>query len=511
MTTNQLIIDTLFPFHFILDSNLNIKKKGKSLKKLMPKSGNFKDNFRFIRPGIGIEYNIESIRSYSNQIFILEGLNCPKKILLKGQFVYIKGKDYLTFCGSPWITHDREITEMGLSLGDFALSDSVVDMIQIIKTIRMEHEDRLILSKEIENQRHFFASLFDILPVEVCLLDKNLKIIFINNFAKLDEEEKKLITNKNFVEYLKLKVIKEKDINNTLKLINEVAITGEHKSFEESCARQLNNDKIMLRFAMPIKFQNMDDHILTYAIDITSLKKNRDELMAKNDELEKANYELDNLVYSITHDLRNPILSSKGLLNLIISQDDLHDNQRTYLGLMRDSLERLDKTILEILTYSKNSRLEVSYSEINLRPIVTEAFNSVKYLVDYPIELNIEVKEEAPFISDIHRITPLINNLISNAVRYSKNTQLGSEILFKAQINKQRCFIEVSDNGEGIAPEHQDKVFRIFYRASGKGNGTGLGLFICSEVVKKLGGTISLNSTLGIGTTFSILLPNNLK
>ena len=132
MTTNQQIIDTLFPFHFILDNNLKIKKKGKSLKKLLPRTIGFADSFRFVRPGIGIEYTFDSIRSYSNQIFILESLTSYKKLTLKGQFVYIKGKEYLTFCGSPWITNDSDITEMGLSLGDFALSDSVVDMIQII-------------------------------------------------------------------------------------------------------------------------------------------------------------------------------------------------------------------------------------------------------------------------------------------------------------------------------------------------------------------------------------------
>ncbi|NBW00088.1 MAG: sensor histidine kinase, partial [Proteobacteria bacterium] len=215
------------------------------------------------------------------------------------------------------------------------------------------------------------------------------------------------------------------------------------------------------------------------------------------------------LVYSVTHDLRSPILSSKGLLSLILNQEILSANTQEYLGTIKTSLERLDKTILEILTYSKNSRLAISLSEINLNNLVETAFNSLKHEVNYPIELSSEINAECSFISDESRIKPILNNIISNSVRYSVNTQIGAKIKFKAQINKQRCLIEVSDNGEGIPFEHQDKVFNMFYRASLKVNGTGLGLFICSEVVKKLNGNISFISTPGVGTTFTIVLPNN--
>jgi len=80
-------------------------------------------------------------------------------------------------------------------------------------------------------------------------------------------------------------------------------------------------------------------------------------------------------------------------------------------------------------------------------------------------------------------------------------------VVIAVQVEKDRCSVRVSDNGMGIGQEHLDKVFDMFYRATQRGAGTGLGLYICKEIVDKMNGTLSLNSTLGEGTVVEFTLP----
>jgi signal transduction histidine kinase len=114
-----------------------------------------------------------------------------------------------------------------------------------------------------------------------------------------------------------------------------------------------------------------------------------------------------------------------------------------------------------------------------------------------------------PFYTDIYRLKIILNNLISNAVKYSSNREGNAFVEFIAKVNETNCSFSVRDNGEGIPPHLQDKVFEIYFRANNKTAGTGLGLFICSEAIRKLGGSIQLESTPGQGSVFSVNIPNN--
>lgn len=498
------ILNKLFPFHFIIDENLQIIKKGPSLKKISNKDKNFISQFRFIRPGIGIEYTFESIKGYINQIFIVELLD-NKSVKLKGQFIKSDDNQVLIFCGSPWVTDELQITEMGLTISDFALNDSVVDMIQVLKANKLENEDKLQLMDEIEKQKLFYDQLLDVLPIELFILDKNFKVTYHNISTNAIEKAKSTL-----FDYLQLKGIIADNLLNTKNQLSEVTKTKSKVSFEE--LYQNNNiENVSLRYAMPMDFSDAKESILTYSVDITTLKQNRDQIIQKNNELEKINLELDNLIYSITHDFRSPVLSIKGMLNMMASSNLINEEQAQYCKIIKETLQRLDDTIIDVLTYSKNARLNLTFSQINLQPIIENTFDSNKHIVNYPIKLEVNISQICPFESDENRLKTLLSNLISNSIKYSDNTQLNSFIIVNAIIDKQFCNIEVIDNGIGIMPEHHSKVFDIFYRATSKSVGTGLGLFICSEVVKKLGGSISLKSKPYEGTTFFIQIPNQFK
>lgn len=240
--------------------------------------------------------------------------------------------------------------------------------------------------------------------------------------------------------------------------------------------------------------------------DITELK-NAQEVMAQNNiELKKINSELDNFVYSISHDLRSPLLSIKGIISLIIHSESLDSNTVQLLEMADKSVARLDGTIQEILEYSRNSRLNVSYELFNLKEMVLTIFEDLKFSNkdSFEMELNFESSEDV--FSDKARVGILLKNIIGNSVKYGREGVV-SHISFRMYCRNGAITMSVADNGQGISEENKDKIFNMFFRGTTASVGTGLGLYICKEIVAKLGGSISVNSQLGVGTTMTIVLP----
>ena len=272
-----------------------------------------------------------------------------------------------------------------------------------------------------------------------------------------------------------------------------------------------DNEKVMLRELFPYEDNDGRNYLMAYGVDITEIKKGRDNLIKKNKELEKINGELDSFVYSISHDLRSPVLALMGLLDIINESRDFGSENQEHLSLMRRTILRLDDTIREILYYSRNARTDIDYTEINLLNFVNQSFESVQNYVNYKIKLETSIIADCAFYSDENRIITLLNNLIANAIKYSRENDGNAFIKFSARIDHNNCVISIEDNGEGIPYDHQKSVFQIFHRASSTASGSGLGLFICSEIINKLNGKITLESTPLQGTKFIITLPNGIK
>lgn len=239
--------------------------------------------------------------------------------------------------------------------------------------------------------------------------------------------------------------------------------------------------------------------------DITAQKENEAKMMEKNEELTKINQELDQFVYSISHDLRAPLLSIQGLLGLI-ETDRWTEENREYLQLIDESTQRLDHTILEILNYSRNARLDITWSAFNLRSFIQDILTDLQSMRLDVITEVIWSGEEQVYLDEV-RVGVLLNNLLSNAIKYSKRGQDDAKVRVRVETTPEECVIAIEDNGEGIEEAHLNSVFDMFFRASNSSPGTGLGLYICKEITDKLGGDIVLTSEKGIGTTVTTTLP----
>ncbi|WP_338764389.1 GAF domain-containing sensor histidine kinase [Bernardetia sp. ABR2-2B] len=235
-------------------------------------------------------------------------------------------------------------------------------------------------------------------------------------------------------------------------------------------------------------------------------------LKEKNEQLKKTNDELDQFVYSVSHDLRAPLTSVMGILQILKTDIANFDNVQMYLQLISKSVTRLDNYIREVLSISRNSRTIIANENIDFEELIEEIKQDLTYLEEFKqVEVKLDLKLEKKnlfFKSDRIRIKAIFDNLISNAIRYHNPYREDSFVEVLIEIDNKKAEITIQDNGLGISKVHIEHIFDMFYRANDQKMGSGLGLYIVKETVLKLKGTIEIDSTPNEGTTFSIMLPN---
>lgn len=235
--------------------------------------------------------------------------------------------------------------------------------------------------------------------------------------------------------------------------------------------------------------------------------QHQSKLENQNIALSKANKELDYFFYAISHDLRSPLASVLGLIDLMKMEDD-PKQINNYLDLQESSIRKMNDFIFDIIHIAKNARQKLESERIHFHQLIGDIFLQHEFNEDsQKIEKIIQINDEIPFHSDSTRLKIILNNLLSNAIHYSNTTKEHPQIRIDIQTSHKNAKIIVWDNGLGIPEEYQKKVFEMFFRGTDAKPGTGLGLYMVHEVVSKLGGQISLKSEVGNYTEFSITLP----
>lgn len=237
------------------------------------------------------------------------------------------------------------------------------------------------------------------------------------------------------------------------------------------------------------------------------LKQLAEEVNGKNIHLEKTNAELDRFLYSTSHDLRSPLSSIKGLINIARMETNDEKIQR-YFSMMIDRVDKLDYFIKDIIDYSKNARTEIRNELVDFDSLLGEVTENLKYIEGAEaIEFQKKVLIGHPINMDRSRLSVVLNNLMANAIKYHDPRKAKQWIDVQVSNSNGTLKLQVSDNGIGIDPEHHNKVFDMFYRGTFQSKGSGLGLYIVKETVARMNGTILLQSTPGVGSSFLITLP----
>jgi signal transduction histidine kinase len=232
------------------------------------------------------------------------------------------------------------------------------------------------------------------------------------------------------------------------------------------------------------------------------------DLALQNDELIKTNKEVDSLVYSVSHNLRAPLMSLLGLINLAKRENGI-DTLHTYHHMMEDTILKLDDTLKEILDYSRNARQELQVEKVNLQELISETLEKMQFMPGYArMDIKVSMNETVAFYADYYRVSVIINNLISNAIKYQDQYKEKPFLHIDVSVANERALLKFEDNGIGIDNKLISKIFDMFFRATTQKDGSGLGLYIVKEAVEKLQGKIEIKSELGVGTIFALKIPN---
>ncbi len=365
--------------------------------------------------------------------------------------------------------------------------------VQIIFT---DISERKIAEASFKKTETLFYQLFQNTPLAVTLLNEEGKVVQINKgFQELFGFEIEELRGNELNQF-----IVPNDLTTEGNDIN--SLISSNRVIRTETVRHRRDGSILsvIIYGVPVLQQDRTIGIFGMYVDITERRRVEEELKIRN-------AELDNFVYKVSHDLRAPLSSVLGLAYLAGLPGNT-DNLTDYIKLMGEKASQLDHFISDVLSHSKNLKMELKVEEVDFQKITDQAFNDLSYLKGAEnVKKNIHISTDK-FFSDPWRIAEIFRNLVSNAIKYRRLDGTETVISLFVKTGDRDCLIIFKDNGIGIDRINLEKIFEMFYRASDQSEGSGLGLYIVKNAVEKLGGKLQVESELGKGTTFEIVLPN---
>ncbi|MBD8487663.1 hybrid sensor histidine kinase/response regulator [Echinicola sp. CAU 1574] len=234
----------------------------------------------------------------------------------------------------------------------------------------------------------------------------------------------------------------------------------------------------------------------------------RRELKEKNARLEKMHSEMNQFVYSLSHELRGPLMSISGVSKLA----KMESNDRTileYFEMIDSATVKLDDFIYKMLDFYRSTKIDNVVTSINFEELLADQYEAYKSKWDMNgINVEISVDQNEKFDSDEAKLRVVFNNLFGNAYKFQNEEATDKFIKINVEVADGSALIKVADNGIGIDEKYQEEVFDLFHRATQKNVGSGIGLYMVKESVEQLKGKIELISSLGKGTEFRITIPS---
>jgi PAS domain S-box-containing protein len=365
-----------------------------------------------------------------------------------------------------------------------------------IQVIFRDISDKKQAEARIKKNETLFTQLFQNVPMAVVMLDESGKVFQVNRgFEQMFGFERHELRAKNLNDF----IVPEELRNEGIDLNNLIT---QHQVVSIETIRRHRSGKLVnvILCGVPVKMENETIGIYGVYVDITDRKKVEEELKIRNTEL-------DNFVYKVSHDLRAPLSSVLGLVNLARLPGNT-DNPMDYIDIIGEKVAALDHFIGDVLSHSKNLKMDVNIDKVDLTKIIDQTFMDLSYLEGAKNMKRCVKVEGIEFYSDHWRISEIFRNLISNAIKYRQLISDNPEVTIKIHVDHLRADISFADNGIGIDDKNLNRIFDMFYRATEQSDGSGIGLYIVKNAVEKLGGQISVASKIDQGTRFSIILPN---
>ncbi|HBG28661.1 MAG: hypothetical protein A2Y10_11965 [Planctomycetes bacterium GWF2_41_51] len=370
----------------------------------------------------------------------------------------------------------------------------------------------------IERKSKSLEAIFDAIPVGLMLVDENLVVDRVNNaIRRMIGKDFKYIISNSIGDALSCKIAIGKRCGegdccnicplktNIAKVFNTSQAIEEYEFESETFFREKG---AKLWFSLTIKPVIVDErnHVVVCLNDITD-RKLAEEKLAESMELKQQ------FISTVSHELRTPLTAIREGLNIVLEgvAGRLRKKQREFLLLAKRNVDRLSTLINDVLDFQKldSGRMRFDFAYSDMAVTIKEAAETMTLMANkakVEMSLNIDPQIGAALF-DHNRIIQVLTNLLSNAVKF---TPAGGKVSLSAFQQNDIISIAVSDSGMGIPKDDISKIFERFYRVKRPGKeiaGTGLGLPIVAQIISRHEGTISVESELNKGTTFTITLP----
>lgn len=300
-----------------------------------------------------------------------------------------------------------------------------------------------------------------------------------------------------------------RDVTEKTEHEQEIIRQNEALALHEAEMRKLNEDLERRNAELATQEEEIRQNNEYLSVINNQLTEEREKLLHTTLELEDRNFELDQILYRTSHDIRSPIASVLGLINIIKEETDIK-KVREYIAFIEKRVSDLDRFTRSMLSYGKEQRSEVRFELIDFEQLINHCWLDLQYLPTFArLQKTLSIEKDClSFYSDSFRLGIVLSNILSNAVKYQNLKREDSFVSVHITQREDEAVITIRDNGIGVEQEYIDKVFDMFFRATDKSEGSGLGMYIVQQTVERLDGTIKFTSTVGEGTTITITIPN---
>lgn len=382
------------------------------------------------------------------------------------------------------------------------------DKIYRIVTTTMNITDRKKAEEALRISENRLRQIIDLVPHFIFAKDNDGKFIIVNKaVAEAYGTTVEALTGKMDVDFSKNEQETEHFRKDDMEVINE----GIPKIIPEELITDSTGKKRLLH-TTKIPFiisDSISPGVLGVSVDITENKRIEKERENLIKELETKNSELESFTYTVSHDLKSPLITIKGFIGMLETDIQSNDKERVDLDLRRikDAANKMAELLDDLLELSRIGRVSRQPIKIPVQTLVNEALSFIRWRLEKK-NLQVIVQPDMPVAyGDGSRLVEVFQNLIENAIKFM-GKQMNPRVEIGSKIEGGEQVIYVKDNGIGIDPKYHETIFGLFNKLDAKSEGTGIGLALVKRIIEVHGGRVWVESQgKNLGTTFLFTLP----
>ncbi len=368
-----------------------------------------------------------------------------------------------------------------------------------IAVVMRDISDRKRSERRIKQSEQKYRTLIDTMREGIIVLNSKDEIVYVNErVLELLGHAQGEIIGRNINKLLFSKEIDEESHTTIEKRVKTIP-----EQYELQLRKKSGDSLWTWISSNPIKADYVESLGTILAVaNVNSLKIAQNEIISVNKEMEQ-------LLYRASHDLKGPISSVEGVLNLFKIEKSEDKTVQQYTTMIEMSVKKLSELIKDLTKVSSIKQGKLNVKIINFEQLINSIITTFSFYENYQnIDFRIQIQAKKEFCTDESLLYTIIQNFVENGIKYSKRFFDNSLVQITVKDTPKGIEIEFLDNGIGIPEKYQTTIFDMFIRASEQAKGSGLGLYIVHNAIKKLQGTIHLESEEHAGSIFTVRLPS---